>query len=74
MTAAERRRLGDAIRSAIERSSMTRYEIAKRSGITQATLSRFVNGRSSLSVDSIEMLAPVLGLEITTKKKRTKKS
>jgi transcriptional regulator with XRE-family HTH domain len=53
----------DVIRDAVLRSELTRYEIAKRSGIDQAALLRFVRG-GSLRIESLEKLCPVLGLEL----------
>src|SRR5688572_2759164 len=70
MTAAERKRLTEQLRTAIEQSGLTRYELAKRSGVSQSMLSRFVNGQGSLALDSIEKLAPFLGIEITTKRRK----
>lgn len=57
----------DIIRDSVERSKLSRYEIAKRSGVDQAALSRFMNG-GSLRVESIERLCPVLGLRLTISK------
>ncbi|MBI1900489.1 MAG: helix-turn-helix transcriptional regulator [Planctomycetia bacterium] len=51
--------------AAVERSSgLSRYEIWKRTGVDQATLSRFVNGERLLSLDAVDKLAEALGLEI----------
>jgi transcriptional regulator with XRE-family HTH domain len=69
MTAAERRRILDAIREAIAKSDLSAYELAKRSGIDKAALSRFINSGAGLSIESIERIAPALGLEIVVKKK-----
>ena len=69
MTAAERRRLLDELRSAIQTSNLSTYEIAKRSGVDKAALSRFLTAGKTLTVESIEKLAPVLGLQIVVKKK-----
>lgn len=52
------------IRDAVLRSELTRYEIAKRSGIDQAALLRFVRG-GSLRIESLEKLCPVLGLRLS---------
>jgi transcriptional regulator with XRE-family HTH domain len=75
MTAAQQKRITTEIRNAIDQSGLSRYEISKRSGVSQAVLSRFVNGRGSLTLDSIELLAPVLGISITrtVSRRRTKK-
>jgi transcriptional regulator with XRE-family HTH domain len=53
-----------AVRQAIEKSGLTRYEIAKLSGVTEASLSRFANGQRGLNLASLDRLAPVLGLRI----------
>lgn len=70
MTAQEQARLALAIRKAIERSTLARYEIAKQSGVEESSISRFMSGKRSLSLDSIERLAPVLGLEIIARRKK----
>ncbi len=66
----------NAIREGIERaeaSGTTRYKIAKDTGISQAALSRFVNGERGLGVELVERLADYLGLEIVIREKRTRK-
>lgn len=73
MNAQQKRRLTELIRAAIETSDLTPYEIAKRSGVDKASLSRFIAGDRSLSLESIEKLAPELGLEITAKRTRAAK-
>ena len=60
----------DDIREAIETSGESRYAIAKATGLSQTTLSRFVNGERGLSVDALETLADHLGLEVVLKKRR----
>jgi ribosome-binding protein aMBF1 (putative translation factor) len=66
VTASQKHRIAEQIRAAIERSDLSRYEIAKRSGVDQAILSRFVAGNAGLNLDSIEKLAPVLGIRVVT--------
>lgn len=56
--------VADVIRDAVLHSELTRYEIAKRSGIDQAALLRFVRG-GSLRIESLEKLCPVLGLKLS---------
>jgi len=51
---------------------LSRYEIAKRSGVSEATLSRFVNRQQGLSTDTLDKLAEVLNLELTTKRPKRK--
>jgi transcriptional regulator with XRE-family HTH domain len=64
--------INDQLRKAIERSDKTRYRISLESGISQAVLSRFVNGQSDLTVATAEKLCESLGIElvITVKKKQ----
>jgi Cro/C1-type HTH DNA-binding domain len=64
----------DQLVDAIERSGMTRYAIAKATGLPQSQLSRFVHGQEGLSVDSIDQICELLGLRlIGSKKTRIKK-
>jgi transcriptional regulator with XRE-family HTH domain len=54
----------DLLRESLQQSELSRYEIAKRSGIDQGALSRFIHG-GTLRVESVEKLCPVLGLQLT---------
>jgi transcriptional regulator with XRE-family HTH domain len=44
---------------------MSRYELAQRSGVSQAVLSRFLANSRGMTTDTLDKLAPVLGLKIT---------
>jgi transcriptional regulator with XRE-family HTH domain len=46
----------------IERSNLSRYEIAKRAKVDHTSLSRFMNGKGSLSIQTIDKLCHVLKL------------
>ncbi len=59
-------KLSDQIRRALKESEMTRYRISKLSGIDQAVLSRFVHGEGGMTVESLDKLAEVLELRLTT--------
>lgn len=65
-------KLENAIRKAINASGQTRYRIAQETGVSQAMLSRFINGERGLSVVMLELLADYLGLEIIIRPKRRK--
>ena len=67
-------RLLDEIRDAIEASGKTRYRIAQESGIAESVLSRLMSGERGLSIDALETLADYLGLTITIKHKRVRKT
>ena len=57
------------LRAAIERAAESRYRISKITGISAATLCRFVKGQRSLSLQSIEALMDFFGLDITQEKR-----
>ena len=59
-------KLSDEVRRAISKSELSRYQIAKESGVQQSGLSRFMAG-SALSTDSLDRIAAVLGLRIEIK-------
>lgn len=73
MTAEQRQQLADQIRNAISSSSMSRYEISKRSGVDESSISRFMNRKGSLSFASIERLAAVLHLAVVVMKEKKPK-
>ena len=56
---------------AITTSKLSRYQIAKQSGISESVLSRFVSGQTSLSLENLDRIATVLGLRL--KRIRTRK-
>ena len=41
----------DVLKAAIEESGLSRYRIAKDTGLTEPSLCRFVQGRTSLRLD-----------------------
>jgi plasmid maintenance system antidote protein VapI len=66
------RPLSDQIRKAIATSGSSNYRIAKEIGVSQATMSRFVNGHNGVSMDVLDELGKVLGLEIVASKTKVK--
>jgi transcriptional regulator with XRE-family HTH domain len=65
--------VNEQIKAAIEASGMTRYQISKESGIAQSQLSRLMNDKQGMRVETLEQLADFLGLEIIVRKKRRQK-
>lgn len=63
------KRFSDQIRKAIRDSEMSRYEICKRADVPQSCLSKFAHGYH-LSTDTLDRIAPVLGLSVEVKKTR----
>jgi transcriptional regulator with XRE-family HTH domain len=57
-----------ALKSAIAHSGLTRYRIAKDTGILETSLSRFMRGETSLRLDKADVLAEYLGLELVVKR------
>jgi len=49
---------------------MTRYAISVKSGVDQATLSKFMKGQGGLSLGVIDKLVEVLGSTLTVNPKR----
>lgn len=47
-----------------EKKGLTRYELAKRAGIQQSSLSRFVNRQESMKLEMLEKLCSALELQI----------
>lgn len=65
----------NAIKTAMEKAEArgtTRYRLSIETGISQAALSRFANGKSGLSMELAEALARSLGLEIVVRKSGVK--
>jgi len=62
---AKRTKLSDGFRRAIHASALAQAEICRAIGLDQAVLCRFMQGKSGLSVQNLDALADVLGLEVT---------
>ncbi len=56
----------DQLRTAIRDSEMSLSSIAQSTAIDKAVLSRFMNGKSGLSVTSIDRLCTVLALRLVS--------
>jgi transcriptional regulator with XRE-family HTH domain len=56
--------ISEALRHAIESSELSRYQICKRTGVSESTLSRFMSGAASLKLTTVDQLAEVLGIEL----------
>ncbi len=65
-------RLTDKLIRTIKRSRITRYRIAKDTGVSQSLLSRFVSGERSISLETAELLCDYFKLELVEKAKRRK--
>jgi transcriptional regulator with XRE-family HTH domain len=66
-------KLTDQIRQAIDESGLTRYRIAKETGIDESALAKFYNGHRGLSMDALNALGDYLELTIIMRRKPIKK-
>jgi len=70
------RSVADQLRAHVAKSDRSLYQLAKEAGIHRSALTRFMRG-GTLTIESIERLAPVVGLVLvleevgSTKKKRS---
>jgi transcriptional regulator with XRE-family HTH domain len=55
----------EVLRAVIEKSGLTRYRIAKETGIPESNLRRFVQGEMSVRLDNADRLAAYFGLRLT---------
>ena len=69
----KRAKLSDQFRQAIDGCGKSRYKISRETGIDQATLSRFMNGKGGLSMPVLDLLGDYLGLNLTTESKLRKR-
>ena len=65
--------LTDQLRQAIDDSGLTRYEIAKQTGIDESALAKFYNGHRELSMEALNALGVCLQLTIALGRKPGKK-
>jgi transcriptional regulator with XRE-family HTH domain len=65
--------LSDQLRRAIQQSALSRYRIAKETGVSQSVLSLFCSGQRGLSLKAIDALVRLLDLELTPRNLQTKK-
>jgi transcriptional regulator with XRE-family HTH domain len=57
-------KLSDQVRRAVDASGLSRYRIAKEIGVAESTMSRFMSGQGGLSMDNLDALANLIGLDI----------
>ena len=67
----KRNTITEGIRRAIEESGLSRYAIAKASGVSEAALSRFMSGKRGLTTATLDRLADVLELEVVARRGRS---
>jgi transcriptional regulator with XRE-family HTH domain len=72
LMSARRVKLSEQIRRAVLGSGKSRYALCKQIGLSQSTMSRFVNGTGGLGMEMLDKLADVLDINLadTPKKDR----
>lgn len=60
----------EQLRAALKECGQTRYQVSKQTGISQPTLSRFVNGERGLPLKTIDQLVEYLGLEVARRQSK----
>jgi hypothetical protein len=73
MTKKRTQLLTDQLRQAIDDSGLTRYRIAKETGMDESALAKFYNGHRGLSMDALNALGECLQLRITLGRRPGKK-
>ncbi len=66
-------KLSDQVRQAIDDCGLTRYRIAKETGIHQETLCRFMSGERGLTTTALDTLADFLKLNIVVEGNKARK-
>ena len=59
--------LSDQLKDILDGGVMTRYELAKRSGVDQGQLSRFVLGKGQMTFRTLDKIGQVLKLRLVVK-------
>lgn len=66
----EKPNIEEQLRTAIEDSEMSPYQISKLSEVTESQLSLFINNKRTLSLNSAAKVAEALGLELKKQHKK----
>ncbi len=66
-------KLSDQVRQAIDDSGITRYRISQETGIDQAALSKFYNGKRGFNSETLDVLGEYLGLRIVMDDRKGRK-
>jgi plasmid maintenance system antidote protein VapI len=60
----------EQLREAVLRCGKTRYRISKETGITEAQLSRFVNGHADIALPTADKLIACIGARVEIELKK----
>jgi DNA-binding phage protein len=62
--------ISEQLRQVILASEKSRYRIWKETGVSQASLCKFISGTTGLTLENIDAIGQCLGLELVAKAKR----
>ena len=65
-------KVSDQLRRIIDRCGVSRYELARLTGIDESTLSRFMSGERGLSMKALDRLGETLGIRVAATRKAKK--
>ena len=65
--------MSDQVRRAIRNCGLTQYEIAKRTGMTQGALSRFMAGDRDMTLRTLDRIAVTIGVKLTVGRPQTRR-
>jgi DNA-binding phage protein len=63
----------ERIQEAIRSGGMSRYAISKATGVDQALLCRFLQGKSSMALDTVDKVLSAMNLEVVIRPRSTRK-
>ena len=66
--------LSEEIRQVLAESPISRYQLAKRTGISEGQLSRFLHGQQGVTLANLDILARELGIHIAAPKGQRRKA
>jgi transcriptional regulator with XRE-family HTH domain len=66
-------KVSDQLRHIVDDCGMSRYELSKRTGIDEGTLSRFMSRERGLSMKALDRLGESLGLTVSMRRKPKQK-
>ena len=58
------RNMSSQLRTAVLEAPMSRYKLAIATGVSESSISKFIHGKSGLSIKSIDSIWSELGLQL----------
>ena len=52
------------VEKALLKCGLTQYKVAKASGVSAGMLSRFLSGQTSMSLRTLDRIAPLIGIKV----------